>query len=190
MSVYDLFENILYFITRQKRPDIASLIINDWNILRPGDWIIDVGAGRGELALTLLKKLNAHFVLSEIDKEKLASIPPHPFISLNLTNGIHLDFPDNYFDTAFCINSVHHFEDQETSLKEIRRVLKKGGKLLIIEYEKESLLTLFYRFAARLQKRHCRFFSLNGLAAYLRSLCFKTRPFRINSFQIALIAEK
>ena len=70
------------------------------------------------------------------------------------------------------------------------RVLKKKGKLLIVEYDRKSLLTRIYSIIARIQKRHCRFFTLDELVQYLDSLGLRTQPIRINRSQIAVIAEK
>lgn len=43
----------------------------------------------------------------------------------------HTDFPDNYFDVIFAIESVCHSSSKGEFLKESRRILKPGGKLII-----------------------------------------------------------
>jgi ubiquinone/menaquinone biosynthesis C-methylase UbiE len=45
----------------------------------------------------------------------------------------NLDFPDETFDTVTISNSLHHMEDPEKVIKEMYRVLKKGGQLIINE---------------------------------------------------------
>lgn len=160
MSIYDFFENLYYLISRQKNPNIPDLILKQWRLLNPGDKVIDVGAGNGDLALKLLHRIDVSFALLDIDREKLASIPPNPSISIHTTDGINLNFPDESFDTAFCTVALHHFESQGISLKEMVRVLRKNGKLLIVEYDRKSLLTRTYIIIARIQKRHCHFFTL------------------------------
>jgi len=42
-----------------------------------------------------------------------------------------LDLPDNYFDTASVANAIHCFPDVDAALRELRRVLKPGGRLTV-----------------------------------------------------------
>ena len=44
-----------------------------------------------------------------------------------------LPFTDNSFDLVFCAATLHHVDDQEKGVKEMTRVLKKGGKLILVE---------------------------------------------------------
>jgi len=46
-----------------------------------------------------------------------------------------LEFPDNYFDVVFSITVLHHipFKEKEKAIKEMIRVTKKGGYIIIIE---------------------------------------------------------
>lgn len=167
-----------------------DLIVNQWNLLKPKSKVIDIGAGTGDLALELLKHTDAHFELCDLDREKLSSIPLNPSISICIADAKELDFPDESFDIAFCTNALHHFESYYSSIKEIIRILKKNGKLLIVDFERKSLLTRIFFIIAMIQRRHCRFFTLSELTEYLESLGLKTEPLRINHFQIAVIAEK
>jgi|GEM_PF-1845243 ubiquinone/menaquinone biosynthesis C-methylase UbiE len=190
MSIYDFFENIYYLISRQPHPNLVDLILKQWNLLKPKSRVIDIGAGEGNLALELLNHVDVHFELCDIDRKKLSSIPLNPSISVNVTDAKELDFPDESFDTAFCINALHHFESPDLSIKEIIRVLKKNGRLLIVDFERQSLLTRTFGIVATLQRRHCRFFTLSELTQSLESLGLKTQPVKINHFQIAVIGEK
>ena len=190
MSIYDFFENIYYLISRQSHPDLVDLIINQWNLLKPKSKVLDIGAGTGNLALELLKHTDVHFELCDLDREKLFSIPLNPSISISVADAKELDFPDESFDTAFCTNALHHFESHYSSIKEMIRVLKRNGKLLIVDFERKSLLTRIFFIIAIIQRRYRRFFTLSELTEHLESLGLKTEPLRINHFQIAVIAEK
>jgi SAM-dependent methyltransferase len=46
-----------------------------------------------------------------------------------------LDFPDNSFDIITCFFVLHHILDLDKIMKEIRRVLKPGGYILILEHD-------------------------------------------------------
>jgi len=190
MSIYDFFENIYYTISHQIHPNLVDLILNQWNLLRPGYEVIDIGAGEGKLDLELLNHIDVHFEFCDIDREKLASIPSKSSVSINVTDVSELDFPDESFDVAFCINALHHFEKPELSIREVIRVLKKNGKLLIVDYESQALLTRIFNIIAKVQKRHRHFFTLFELTKYLKYLGLNTQSIRINHFQIAIIAGK
>jgi len=190
MSIYDFFENIYYTISHQTHPDLVDLILNQWNLLSPGYKIIDIGAGEGKLNLELLNHIDVHFELCDIDRKKFASIPSKSSISINVTDVTELDFPGESFDVAFCINALHHFDRPKLSIKEVTRVLKKNGKLLIVDYESQALLTRIFNIIAKVQKRHRHFFTLFELTEYLKYLGLNTQSIRINHFQIAIIAGK
>lgn len=51
------------------------------------------------------------------------------------SDGEDFIFKGGVFDMVFCVLSLYHFSDPLTALKEMRRVLKKGGRLVLCEYE-------------------------------------------------------
>lgn len=59
-------------------------------------------------------------------------------------NANDLNFPDNYFDLAFTINTVYFYDSLEAVFKEYYRVLKPGGLLVIGKRTKEDLIKLSY----------------------------------------------
>lgn len=50
-----------------------------------------------------------------------------------VADGCRLPFPDECFDVVFEKDALHHVEDQEGLLAEMRRVSRKGGQVVIIE---------------------------------------------------------
>jgi SAM-dependent methyltransferase len=49
-------------------------------------------------------------------------------------NGMKMDFPDESFDTIMIIESLSHADEQEPVLNEAVRVLKKGGSILVLDF--------------------------------------------------------
>jgi ubiquinone/menaquinone biosynthesis C-methylase UbiE len=73
---------------------------------------------------------------------------------------LKLDFPDNYFDFAYCINSLHHLKAQDDlpkALSSIHRVLRKGGVLIIHELNTFLLFRLFLDYVFPLTNKIDRF---------------------------------
>jgi ubiquinone/menaquinone biosynthesis C-methylase UbiE len=50
-----------------------------------------------------------------------------------------LPFEDNAFDAITCTHSFHHYPHQQKVLGEMHRVLRPGGKLLIIDGDRDGL---------------------------------------------------
>lgn len=108
--------------------------------------ILDVGCGPGEMVMDLVQEER---VLYGIDiaqemvdraKGRLAKVE-------NLTNQVHLsvgdienlDFEDNQFDLIICSGVIEYLSDDVKWLKEINRVLKKDGHLIINVTNKYSV---------------------------------------------------
>jgi SAM-dependent methyltransferase len=82
-------------------------------------------------------------------------------IDFGVGNAEVLDFPDASFDVVYSFGVLHHTPDIERSVAEVRRVLKPGGRAIVMLYHRWSLVNLVHR-ALRLpyesprdRKDHC-----------------------------------
>jgi demethylmenaquinone methyltransferase/2-methoxy-6-polyprenyl-1,4-benzoquinol methylase len=106
--------------------------------------ILDIATGTGDLAIAALK-LNPHKVvgldLSEgmlkVGREKLAKAG---ISNIEMVKGDseNLLFDDNSFDAITVAFGVRNFENLEAGLKEMLRVLKPNGKLVVLEFSKPN----------------------------------------------------
>ncbi len=55
-----------------------------------------------------------------------------------------LPFSDNFFDLIFCIGVLHHIDSMEEALKELWRILKPGGRIVLWVYGKEGNFWIIY----------------------------------------------
>lgn len=124
------------------------LKFGDFNILKDLN-VLEVGYGLGSDAAMIAKvsKNYSGIDLSEISYEITSRrLKLYGFNNFNLKVGssTNLDYPDSSFDFVYSWGVIHHSGDIKSSLKEIYRVLKKGGASKIMVYNKNSLVVFIY----------------------------------------------
>lgn len=109
--------------------------------------ILDLGTGRGDFIESLKKKYpQRQYDIYGIDiSENMISKAKSKGIDAKFSVGEseNIKFENNYFDLVVCINSFHHYEKPEISIKEIHRVLQDGGVLILGEIYLPKILAKF-----------------------------------------------
>lgn len=103
--------------------------------------ILDVATGTGDFALMAVDRLQPQSLigadLSEgmlsVGREKVERAGKSDIITLQKEDCMALSFEDNTFDAVTVAYGVRNFEDLDRGLREMLRVLKPGGRLVIIE---------------------------------------------------------
>jgi demethylmenaquinone methyltransferase / 2-methoxy-6-polyprenyl-1,4-benzoquinol methylase len=108
------------------------------NGLRRGDQLLDVACGTGLVATAALKILGSPDAITCLDpSEGMLAVArtklPARFV---VGRAEQLPFPDNSFDFLTMGYALRHVTSLEAAFSEYRRVLKPGGKLLILEVTK------------------------------------------------------
>lgn len=120
--------------------------------------ILDVATGTGDFAIAALRLNPVEVVgvdismpMLEFGKRKLAARNLDNIIRLEAGEAEHLQFPDNRFDAAIVAFGARNFENLEGGLTEMRRVLKAGGQIVVLEFSKPRafLFKQFYFFYFR-----------------------------------------
>jgi ubiquinone/menaquinone biosynthesis C-methylase UbiE len=101
----------------------------------PGGVFADLGGGTGDLGAGVAPLLDARVIIVDPTPQMLLRVDPHPWVSTRLASAERLPFPPGYLDAVLCSDSFHHFRDQETAIKEIHRVVRPGGGVLMLEPE-------------------------------------------------------
>lgn len=106
--------------------------------------LIDIGAGTGFFALLFSKKLKEGKVYAcDISKEMLEWMANNlPVESKGIVIPVKMEessvpLPDSTADFVYMINIHHELEDPIRVIKESLRLLKGGGRLMIIDWKKE-----------------------------------------------------
>ncbi len=105
--------------------------------------ILDVATGTGDLALAMARG-NQNVVsvtgvdiadnMMSIGREKIDQLGFSAMIDLQHGNAEHLHFPDASFDAVSISFGLRNVRDKLKALSEMKRVLKPGGRLLILEF--------------------------------------------------------
>jgi len=91
--------------------------------------ILDVGCGVGQVVLKLKERgYSAHGV--DVSLANIARASSHSPECV-VYDGRHLPFADEFFDSAGALNVLEHVEEPEDFLKELVRVIRPGGRLVI-----------------------------------------------------------
>ena len=102
--------------------------------------ILDIATGTGDLAIHMVttgaKKITGLDIskgMLEVGRQKVAGKKLSDTIDMVVGDSENLPFEDHTFDVVTVAFGVRNFESLEKGLSEILRVLKKGGKLVILE---------------------------------------------------------
>ncbi len=129
--------------------------------IRPGDRVLDLAGGTGDIAALVSRRVGSRgqVVLSDINQAMLnrgRSRLADRGISVNvvpaLADAEHLPFAAESFDVVTMAFGLRNVTDQRAALRECHRVLRPGGRLLVLEFSRvraEGLRRLYdaYSFA-------------------------------------------
>ncbi len=116
-------------------------VLMDYMDLGEGGIVLDCGCGNGVLLEEMREVYSASFGMDiSHDMLKSSCLVKEGARILAVGDTEALPYKDESFDSVVCRGSLHHVPDPEMGLKEIGRVLKKGGSLVISEPCADSLL--------------------------------------------------
>ncbi|EGF31499.1 bifunctional demethylmenaquinone methyltransferase/2-methoxy-6-polyprenyl-1,4-benzoquinol methylase UbiE [Actimicrobium sp. CCC2.4] len=111
--------------------------------IRPGFKVLDIAGGTGDLAKAFAAKAGStgEVWLTDIN-ESMLRVGRDRLLNNGLStptllcDAEKLPFPDNYFDRVSVAFGLRNMTHKDVALTEMRRVLKPGGKLLVLEFSK------------------------------------------------------
>jgi len=117
----------------------------DCSGIRKGQKVLDLAGGTGDLTAKFSRIVGneGHVVLADINdsmlkvgRSKLRDLGIEGNVEYVQANAEELPFPDNHFDLVTIAFGLRNVTDKDKALASIYRVLKPGGRLLVLEFSK------------------------------------------------------
>lgn len=130
-------------LSAERHMDIAPERLLREAGLKPGDAIADIGCGPGFFAIPAAHIVGEKGVVYAVDTEEkmlgrlMERRPPANVMPLKSTES-SIPVKDSAVDIAFLGYMLHEAEDKPLFLKEVKRIIKAGGAVLIIDWKKKQ----------------------------------------------------
>jgi demethylmenaquinone methyltransferase / 2-methoxy-6-polyprenyl-1,4-benzoquinol methylase len=139
--VYDAMNRLMTAgLDRRWRRETAAAVV------RPGDWVLDVCCGTGDLALAAASVGGRVTGLDFSERMLERARRKAPELAWLQGDALSMPFDDGSFDAVTIGFGLRNLEDERRGLGELRRVLVPGGRLGVLEITRpKGILTPFYR---------------------------------------------
>ena len=136
---YDLMNDLMSAGLHRAWKAYTVLVAN----VKPGQRVLDIAGGTGDLALAFAPKAGAtgQVVHTDINEAMLREgrnrlLDAGVSLPTLACDAEHLPFADNYFDLVTVAFGLRNMTHKDAALLEMNRVIKPGGKLLVLEFSK------------------------------------------------------
>lgn len=136
---YDVMNDLMSLGLHRAWKAYTVLVAN----VKPGQKVLDIAGGTGDLALAFAPKVGVDGIVvhTDINEAMLREgrnrlLDAGVSLATLVCDAEQLPFPDGHFDVATVAFGLRNMTHKEEALREMRRVLKPGGKLLVLEFSK------------------------------------------------------
>lgn len=132
-----------------------------------GGAVLDVGGGAGQLALLLAEALDARLTVLDPTPQLLAHVPESGPVTAVAGTAEAIPFADDAFDALLVTDAFHHFRDQTVAVTEFARVVRPGGRVLVLDLDPSGLAMRLVAFVERLLGEPAAFMTPDQMCAFM-----------------------
>ena len=136
---YDLMNDLMSAGMHRAWKAYTVMVAN----VKPGQHVLDIAGGTGDLAMAFAPKVgvNGSVVHTDINEAMLREgrnrlLDAGVSLPTLVCDAEHLPFSDAHFDLLTVAFGLRNMTHKDSALREMNRVLKPGGKLLVLEFSK------------------------------------------------------
>jgi ubiquinone/menaquinone biosynthesis C-methylase UbiE len=155
-----------------------TLAISNLNLAQQESFL-DVGCGTGWAVREASKQLKSGKacgidVSPKMIAKAVAQTPSSGNIEFRIASSEAIPYPDESFSAVLCTCSFHHYKNPIRALKEIRRVMKRDGKLALLDSARDVSLAIWLqdRWRRFFERSHVRYYTTSEMKSLLENAEF------------------
>lgn len=125
-------------VARPAFGDLDDRLLDRMPTLATARRLLDLGAGPGTFAARAAARHRDLAVIAVDPSRAYAHCPPGTQTQVLRASGEALPLASGSIDTAICLSSIRHVRDRAATLRELRRVVRPQGLLVIVELDPEA----------------------------------------------------
>lgn len=110
--------------------------------MQPAEQVLDVAIGTADLTIELLRNNKAQYLtgidlssaMMAIGQEKINRLDMADKVTFRQASALNMPFADETFNAVTCSYGVRNFSDLDQGLREMYRVLRSNGELMVLEF--------------------------------------------------------
>lgn len=182
-KVYKYYDKFMAMFNLYKHEEIKSAANIDEH-----DIVVDIGGGTGKLAKYICNSCKTVYVLDE-SEQMLSMVNQGKNLVCIRGNALKTPFEDNSIDIVILSDVFHHIKEQKDLIVEINRILKYGGKIVMMDFNRKHIKAKLLRaFEFTLFGRL--FFKTKDEVRGLLEECFYIQRFYDKGYYFIFVGEK
>lgn len=186
--MFDHFRLIAPLYDRFFDPPDPARLLETLNLPTAGR-LLDIGGGTGRVAVQLAPYVDQVVLLDET-AAMLQQAQTKGLCCPAVAQAERLPFAGNSFERVLVVDALHHFAHQRQALREMARVLRPGGRLVVEEPDLRRLPVKLVALGEKLMLMRSHFLYPHAIGRELAALGLHTRVTTDGQFSAWIIAEK
>lgn len=182
------FKLLAPFYERFIKPKEPEIILAKLGLPQPNGVVLDAGGGTGRVAQFFVGK-TAQVIVADQTFEMLLEARKKEGLLAVTTLSEAMPFPDGYFCCIIMVDALHHVADQAVTIRELWRLLKPGGRVIIEEPDIRRFRVKLMALAEKLALMRSHFLQPDRILALFDDKR-STRSIEVDGWTAWMIVEK